>query len=262
MCLWRMGGRSSLIKPWTVSELPFHTWVCVLIDGLGVVVDVEINSRRRPLVDVHVRAPTTPLRSTPPRTDYFNHNHNHTPSTSPTTTTTTNTNQPPYTPVAAPNSNSDQTTTADTTPTFPPPPNPHAHPPPSSLSSTPSGGTSGRAASSALARALSLASKKLFGQQQGQGQRPSPLPISTSSSPSTREYSPPLDVDGGVMGVGGGGGGENDPMEDVLLEKLEQLAQKTDVITRWADEMYEYVKAVPQSAYPLPSPHPSMLTVV
>ena len=37
-------------------------------------------------------------------------------------------------------------------------------------------------------------------------------------------------------------------MEDELLGALEQLAQKTHVISRWADEMYEFVKSVPQSA--------------
>ena len=46
----------------------------------------------------------------------------------------------------------------------------------------------------------------------------------------------------------GMGGGEIDPVEDALLGGLEQLAQKTHVITRWADEMYEFVKSVPQSA--------------
>ena len=40
---------------------------------------------------------------------------------------------------------------------------------------------------------------------------------------------------------------ERDPMEDELLAALEELAQKTDVLTHWADEMYEAVKAVPQS---------------
>jgi serine/threonine-protein kinase ULK/ATG1 len=40
-------------------------------------------------------------------------------------------------------------------------------------------------------------------------------------------------------------------MEDELLANLEELAQKTDFLTHWADEMYEYVKAVPQSVYPL-----------
>lgn len=38
-------------------------------------------------------------------------------------------------------------------------------------------------------------------------------------------------------------------MEDKLLGDLELLAQKTDVLTHWADEMYEYVKAVPQSEF-------------
>lgn len=46
-----------------------------------------------------------------------------------------------------------------------------------------------------------------------------------------------------------GGTGEVDPVEDELLGALEQLAQKTHVITRWADEMYEFVKSVPQSAF-------------
>jgi hypothetical protein len=46
----------------------------------------------------------------------------------------------------------------------------------------------------------------------------------------------------------GGGVGEVDPVQDELLGALEQLAQKTHVITRWADEMYEFVKGVPQSA--------------
>jgi serine/threonine-protein kinase ULK/ATG1 len=46
-----------------------------------------------------------------------------------------------------------------------------------------------------------------------------------------------------------GGAGEMDPVEDALLAGLEQLAQKTYVITRWADEMYEFVKNVPQSAF-------------
>lgn len=43
--------------------------------------------------------------------------------------------------------------------------------------------------------------------------------------------------------------GERDPLEDELLGLLEELAQKTDVLTHWADEMYEYVKAIPQSKY-------------
>lgn len=38
-------------------------------------------------------------------------------------------------------------------------------------------------------------------------------------------------------------------MEEELLATLEDLAQKTDVLTHWADEMYEFVKAVPQSLF-------------
>ncbi|KAG5735026.1 hypothetical protein E4T56_gene7589, partial [Termitomyces sp. T112] len=45
---------------------------------------------------------------------------------------------------------------------------------------------------------------------------------------------------------------EKDPLEEEMLKELEELAQKTDVLTRWADEMYEYVKAVPQK--PLSDP--------
>jgi len=44
---------------------------------------------------------------------------------------------------------------------------------------------------------------------------------------------------------------ERDPMEEDLLAQLEDLAQKTDVLTHWADEMYEFVKAIPISK---PSP--------
>ena len=40
---------------------------------------------------------------------------------------------------------------------------------------------------------------------------------------------------------------ECDPMEEELLGQLEDLAQKTDVLTHWADEMYEFVKAIPIS---------------
>lgn len=39
-------------------------------------------------------------------------------------------------------------------------------------------------------------------------------------------------------------------MEDELLASLEDMAQKTEVLTHWADEMYDYVKAVPQSKEP------------
>ncbi|KAF9644945.1 hypothetical protein BDM02DRAFT_3190128 [Thelephora ganbajun] len=43
---------------------------------------------------------------------------------------------------------------------------------------------------------------------------------------------------------------ERDPMEEDLLAQLEDLAQKTDVLTRWADEMYEFVKAIPIKPLP------------
>ena len=35
-----------------------------------------------------------------------------------------------------------------------------------------------------------------------------------------------------------------------MLESLEKLAQKTEVLTKWADEMFEYVKKFPQSTSP------------
>lgn len=41
--------------------------------------------------------------------------------------------------------------------------------------------------------------------------------------------------------------GLRDPVEDQLLEGLEELAQKTDVLGHWADEMYEFVRVIPQS---------------
>lgn len=127
--------------------------------------------------------------------------------------------------------------------TFPPPPNTTTMPsintnvPP--LSSSPSSIAS-RAASNALNRAISLASKKLFG---------SPGP--SRGSPS-REYSTPSSPRRAPIIALDAGEGDRDPLEDELLAALEELAQKTDVLTHWADEMYEYVKAVPQK--PLPDP--------
>ncbi|KAF9456734.1 other/ULK/ULK protein kinase [Collybia nuda] len=115
--------------------------------------------------------------------------------------------------------------------TFPPPPNANVPP----LSSSPSSLAS-RAASNALNRAISLASKKLFGHSRGSPSRD----YSGSSSP---KRTPIITLDSDA---------ERDPLEDQLLGQLEELAQKTDVLTHWADEMYEYVKAVPQK--PLPDP--------
>lgn len=135
--------------------------------------------------------------------------------------------------------------------TFPPPP--LSSTPPPVLSSSPTSAAS-RAASNALSRALSLASKKLFGAPApalhsphhahvfpARDPAPSALPLRAHSGSPRR---PPLIN-------GGGAAGGRDPVEDALLERLEGLAQKTDVLTNWADELYEYVRAVPQSAFPL-----------
>ncbi|KAJ7337530.1 other/ULK/ULK protein kinase [Mycena albidolilacea] len=128
---------------------------------------------------------------------------------------------------------------------FPPPqyPGTMPPPPPPPLSSSPSSIAS-RAASNALNRALSLASKKLFG---AAGRR------SSSASRNSHESVPPSPRRAIIaLGDGDGGERERDPLEDELLAGLEELAQKTFVLTHWADEMYEYVKAVPQK--PLPDP--------
>ncbi|KAJ7720914.1 other/ULK/ULK protein kinase [Mycena metata] len=124
---------------------------------------------------------------------------------------------------------------------FPPPPNTVMSPPP--LSSSPSSIAS-RAASNALNRALSLASKKLFGAaaHRRSSSRDTGISSNNGTPPSPRRtHIIALDNDG-----------ERDPLEDELLASLEELAQKTFVLTHWADEMYEYVKAVPQK--PLPDP--------
>ena len=107
--------------------------------------------------------------------------------------------------------------------TFPPAPSTFAPP----LSASPSHG-------SALTRALSLASKRIlgstgpriynnyFGKSSNGSPRRQPILLSRQES-------------------------ERDPVEDDLLTNLEELAQKTDALTNWADEIYEYVKAIPQS---------------
>jgi serine/threonine-protein kinase ULK/ATG1 len=121
--------------------------------------------------------------------------------------------------------------------TFPPPPNSNVPP----LSSSPSS-TASRAATNALNRALSIASKKLFGHSHSHSHSSSghsPSRDLSSAPPSPRRPQIILlEADG-----------ERDPLEDKLLGLLEELAQKTDVLTHWADEMYEYVKAIPQSKY-------------
>lgn len=126
--------------------------------------------------------------------------------------------------------------------TFPPPPLAMMAPP---LSSSPSSMAS-RAASNALHKALNLASKKLFGTSRRPSHSHSYANSLSSATSSPRRQILTLEGDGG------GPNGERDPMEDELLANLEELAQKTDVLTHWADEMYEYVKAIPQSKFIFP----------
>lgn len=63
------------------------------------------------------------------------------------------------------------------------------------------------------------------------------------------------------LGLGLDVDGSGHPGEDALLADLEELAQKTEVLTHWADEMYDYVKAVPQSALFLRRSGLSMLII-
>jgi serine/threonine-protein kinase ULK2 len=117
--------------------------------------------------------------------------------------------------------------------TFPPPPNPNGQYP---ASSSPTSAAS-RAASYALSRALNLASRRLGWGSPTTTSRPSP-PTPVREQPSPRRL--PRTVEGD----------EADPVEDALLSELEGRAQKTEVLTHWADELYEFVKAVPQSKRP------------
>ncbi|KAH9927969.1 kinase-like protein [Epithele typhae] len=127
-------------------------------------------------------------------------------------------------------------------PTFPPPPN-TALPP---LSSSPSSANS-RTNGNALTRALSMATGILRGGRR----RPSSYQIEPMASSPRRAQ-----MFGGPRATGLALGLElqnaRDAEEDELLASLEELAQKTEVLTRWADEMYDYVKAFPQK--PLPDP--------
>ncbi|KAG1850962.1 kinase-like domain-containing protein [Suillus tomentosus] len=120
-------------------------------------------------------------------------------------------------------------------PTFPPPPHPLAPP----LSSSPT-----RAATNALSRALSLASRKLFGASTPKSPTsPGSNHYHSSSSPRRPQL---------ILRTPSERETEINPMEDELLAYLEELAQKTDFLTQWADELYECVKAAPQK--PLPDP--------
>lgn len=85
-----------------------------------------------------------------------------------------------------------------------------------------------------------MASKKLFGYNDpsaSSSPRKNPLPLGRSSA----------DYDAAGRFGDRATGMECDPMEEELLAQLEDLAQKTDVLTHWADEMYEFVKAIPIS---------------
>ncbi|PPQ99389.1 hypothetical protein CVT24_005372 [Panaeolus cyanescens] len=158
------------------------------------------------------------------------------------TTTTTATEYPPPTPI--------NVTSPTANITFPPQPPSHMGiPAPPPLSSSPSSMAS-RAAANALNRALSIASKKLFGHSQAPHNGHSRVPSSSSREHSSSASSSPRRAP--LIPLGQDEGLERDPMEDKLLEELEELAQKTDVLTHWADEMYDYVKAIPQK--PLPDP--------
>ncbi|KZT25995.1 kinase-like protein [Neolentinus lepideus HHB14362 ss-1] len=124
--------------------------------------------------------------------------------------------------------------------TFPPPPNYHSPP----LSASPTSAAS-RAATNALSRALSIASKKLFGTGNGTPRSHGYQDYSPStSSPRRQQIILPRSLDDEA---------EPDPLEKKILTELDHLAQKTEVLTRWADELYEYVKAVPQKPLPDPS---------
>jgi serine/threonine-protein kinase ULK2 len=128
------------------------------------------------------------------------------------------------------------TTNANTT--FPPPPSAHSPTHYRTLSSSPTAAAS-RAATNALSRALNLASKKLFGTGASRSSPPSRDTFAFPPSPRRTQINVPREE-------------ERDPAEDLLLQGLEDLAQKTDVLTNWADELYEYVKAVPQSKHTPP----------
>ncbi|KAI0708695.1 kinase-like protein [Earliella scabrosa] len=124
--------------------------------------------------------------------------------------------------------------------TFPPPPNVNMPP----LSSSPSSGST-RGGGNPLTRALNIATGILRGPRR----RPSSYQHEfTPSSPRRTQ------TFGGARGQGLGLElqGVRDAEEDELLSSLEELAQKTEVLTHWADEMYDYVKAFPQK--PLPDP--------
>jgi len=121
-----------------------------------------------------------------------------------------------------------------------------------------------RAASSALTRALNMASKKLFGAGGTPrlttagvgGASASNSPVNGTPPQSGKDFMgyPPLQGSPSgsprmrtqILPTNTGVGREE---EEALLIRMEDSAQKAHVITRWANELFETVKAVPQSKY-------------
>ncbi len=121
-----------------------------------------------------------------------------------------------------------------------------------------------RAASSALTRALNMASKKLFGA--GGTPRLITAGVGGASASDSPVSGPPPQSGNDVIGYpplqGSPAGsprmrtqilptntGTGRETEEALLIRMEDSAQKADVITRWANELFETVRAVPQSEY-------------
>jgi serine/threonine-protein kinase ULK/ATG1 len=109
---------------------------------------------------------------------------------------------------------------------------------------------------SALARALNVASKKLFGSPTSfadQASSGSPGSITKresdhySSNPNSPRFVPTLlpDSDSGWGKTGGARPGS--PAQDELLSQLETLAHKAHVLAEWADKKFDKVEASPSS---------------
>jgi len=102
------------------------------------------------------------------------------------------------------------------------------------------------APASALARALNIASKKLFGSGGTGGGSGSPTSIGAArqmilpTAAVVNSGGEDAGVSAGVDALGGG-----DLEEEELLGSLEDLAQKAQVLTEWADMKYESVESRP-----------------
>lgn len=142
-----------------------------------------------------------------------------------------------------------------------------------------------RAGSSALSRALNLATKKLWGTTPSTQNSPTlmsgpsgspvvgypPIPFGDPSHPSSPVKAAPnghiaieprlsngspkpngMSVSPRTNGMNKNGLAschEISTAEDKLLAGLENLAQKVEVITKWADELFEQVRVIPQSRH-------------